>query len=660
MKTRLALWSTAIGIVMAGLVPAAAPGAPAPPAARAHAAAKCRGTKAAVGGNVKCLHIGDTCQKRHAREYLLADLVCTRTGRGGHRKLRLRHAGYAQARQGRVLELGRSGKPTFTQALWYFDQTIAHLPGVKVPRGAVGRDSSGTSALKSLYPFRDRLTKAQRKVLDAALQPVGAPLARFDPGATPARARAADVSGLTATLSEAVTRLRSHGVLFVHPIALYDLTGTVGKTELARTGARWLFKNKGNECAVMLAPKLLTQDIVGQRQTILHELMHCASGELVSSAAAWNAQPKFLDEGLPEWASYRVGLEWSGTVKSRGWWQAYLGDPSLSLFTRVYDAAGWWSLIEHEGADPFKLFPKLVAAGTSGNPLAVYAVARDAAGGDLVKSEWGPTLAQITAFGSRWDLKGPGETHRAEPDRGTVTNTSNPSVGAADEAGADQFKVDVQAEIVKVTGPKQGAGFFRDAGGTDWSLDSSTQKFCTEPNGCVCPDGTELPYPKINPGVAHVGFATEASVDTVTVDGQSIDSDPGCKGQLPGGITVYGQNDVVLARFRTGTCSAKAGFTAHATATGYTLDVTIKHFTGYKDVYTLDYGGTDPVFTVKGPGGPYSNTYHPPQYPPGGGAIAFNPKGSRMSLGFIEAFNPGGVDGVKLVGVMACRPPKSK
>jgi hypothetical protein len=654
MKTRLALWSVGVGIAMSVLVPASSP------AASAHAAANCRGTRAAVGGTVKCLHLGDTCQKRHAREYLLADLVCARTGRGRHRKLRLRRASYAQSRQGRVLDLGRSGKPTFTQALWYFDQTVVHLPGVKVPRGAVGNDSSGTGALKSLYAFRNRLTKAQRKVLDAAMQPVGAPLATFDPGATTARARAAEVSGLTATLSDAVQRLRNHGVRFVHPIALYDLAGNVPKHTLAETGARWLFKNQGNECAVMLAPKLLTQDIVGERQTIVHELMHCASGELVSSAAAWIAQPKFLDEGLPEWASYRVGLEWSATVKNRGWWPAYLNDPSLSLFTRTYDAAGWWSLIEHEGADPFALFPKLVAAGTSGNPLAVYAVARDAAGSDLVRSEWGPSLAQITAFGTRWDLKGPGETHRAEPDRGTVTNSSDPAVGAADEAGADQFKVDVQAEIVKLTGPRQGAGFFRDAGGTDWSLDSSTQKFCTEPNGCVCPDGTELTYPKIDKGEAHVGFATEASVDTVTVAGQSIDSDPGCKGQPPSGITVYGQDQAVLASFRTGTCSGKVGFTAHATGNGYTLDVTIKHFSGYKDIYSLDYGGTDPVFTVKGPGGPYSNRYAPPHPPPAGGAIAFNAKGSRMSLGFIEAFNAGGVDGVKLAGAMACRPPKSK
>jgi hypothetical protein len=457
-----------------------------------------------------------------------------------------------------------------------------------------------------------------------------------------------------------VQRLRDHGVLFVHPIALYDLTGTVGKTELARTGARWLFKNKGNECAVMLAPKLLTGDIVSERQTILHELMHCASGELVTTAKAWIAQPKFLDEGLPEWASYRVGLEWSATVTNRGWWPAYLKDPSLSLFTRTYDAAGWWSLVEHEGADPFAILPKLVAAGANGNPLAVYAAARDAAGGDLIKSEWGPTLAQITAFGTRWDLKGPGETNRSEPDRGTVTETSDPAVGAADEAGADEFKVDVQAEIVKVTGPTQGAGFFRDAGGTDWALDSSTQKFCTEPNGCVCPDGTELPYPKILKGEAHVGFATEASVDTVALSGQTIDSDPGCKGQLPSGITVYGQDHAVLASFRTGTCSAKVGFTAHAVANGYTLDVTIKHFTGYNDIYDLAYGGSDPVFTVKGGGGPYSNRYPPANPPPAGGAIAFNPKGSRMSLGFIEAFNPGGVDGVQLAGAMACRPPKSK
>lgn len=659
-----------VAVIVLGLaLPAsamAAPGAGSAPSQRAvlaqagapaaTTAAKCRGAQAVVGGAVKCVRVGDKCQKQDAAQYRVAGLVCARVGK----RLRLRRASPAQARGGEVVALNSKGKLTFKQAKWYFSQTVAHLPGVKVPRGAVGKDVSGTDAIKSLLLFAKRLTPAQRRVAYHAMAPSGRPLAKVDPAKLGTMAQAADVSGLSGMLSEAVLRLRQHGVLFKHPIAIYEIENRSG-TELAATGANWLFPNvHSNECAVHLEPNGLSKGIVSLRQTLLHELMHCASGELVPNKKAWLAQPKFLDEGLPEWAAYTVGLEWSGSVKNIGWWPKYLEDPSVSLFRRSYDAVGWWALVQHEGASPFSIFPALVHAGEGGSAQKVYATAVADGGGDLLEDDWGPTLAGIQAYGPRWDLNGPGETAREEPDRGVVSNDSDPVEGAAQAEGADEFKVDLQADEVLVTGPKDGQGFIRDAEGTDWVLDSDGERFCTDANACACPDGTPLDYPTIAPGEAHVGFATETNDDTTVITGSSTDDDPACAGKKPQGITVLGQDDVVVTNFLTGTCSVKGGvFTAHSTgAGGYTLDVKINSFGGYGQDYTLTFGGTSPTFTVTGGGGPYSNLYAPPQPPPSGGEIEFSPTGSRMGLGFIDAFNPSLSDSIALAGGISCKKPK--
>jgi hypothetical protein len=682
---RAVLWPVAIAIAVLGLlVPAgaiaaarngAAPGQTSlfgsvtPPA---QAAAKCRGAQAVVGGVVKCVRVGDKCQKRYARQYLVADLVCARVGKRGHKQLRLRKANYAEARQGRIIDIGSNGRLTLQQAKWYFDQTVAHLPGVKVPRGAVGRDSLGTDAIKSLDLYRNRLTAAQLKVLDAVIVPAGKPVAVVNPDGSIASThgpavrarRAIALSALSGTLSEAVMRLRQHGVFFKHPIAVSELTKKADPDDDGETVALWLFKKKngqprGSECSVELDPALLSRSIAEIRETLVHELMHCAAGEQVSSEQGWDAQPKFLDEGLPEWASYRVSLEWSGTVVQDGWWEDYLTNPEVGLFKRSYDAAGWWSLVEHEGTDPFKIFPQLVHAGATGSAGAVYNVVLNAGAGDQIKDDWGPTLAQIAAYGPRWDMNGPGEIMRPEPDRGAITESSSPAVGAAETNGADEFKADLQADIIVVTGPKHGNGFLRDSAGTDWVLTSDEQRFCTDPNGCFCPDGTQLDYPSMKDGEAHVGFSTQSGSDTVTVDGQSTDDDPACKGKTSSGIMVLdSQSAALLTTFTTGTCSVKGGhFKAHASAGGYTLDVTINAFSGYNHEYNLDYGSSDPRFVVTGGAGPYSNSYPIPNGVAVGG-ILFNAKGTRMSLGFQPAANSSLSAGIDLAGAIQCKRPK--
>lgn len=642
MRARLAF------VLLAGLVGMLAT-APAPAAAKAK---RCRGTEAYVGTGVRCLKPGTRCKRSLRADYRRAGFRCVRRRIHHHRRHVLRRLGQRALRDGRVLALGPSGRPTFRQALWNFDTTVAPLPGVRTPKGAVGRETSGTGAIKSLDAYSKRLSRGQRRVLRRILRPRGRPVVLGAPAAR--TAKNPPLGDTQKIVEDAVTRLNGHGITFKHQIALYTAPNH-DATEYAHTEAQWLEKS-GKYCAITFHPNGLNAGLSLRQRAAVHELMHCAMAELSKNKTAWDRIPKFLDEGIPEWAAYTVAKEWSGSLGGDDWWDTYLEKPYLPLFGREYDAVGWWSLVAHEGNNLFAQLPGYVQAGSGGSPQRVYNHALDVGGGQAIEGEWGPSLAGLDGL-PRWRLDGPLQPNRDEPNLGTVSNGGSPKVKAALKGGADEFKVDVQSEVVSVVGPKDGDGYFRDAEGTDHSLTGDAQRFCTEET-CVCPDGSELPYPSIPTGEAHIGFAATGAAGGAGIKGITIEE--ACKKPTIHGITVLGKNDVLLTRFTSGTCrvTKKGGFTAHARSGPWTLDVTIKAFSGYDQIYDLAFKSTDPQFVIDGPGGPYSNAYGPPVPPPAGGAIAFNPRGTTMGLGFIDTFNADLSNDVLPVGRMVCRKPR--
>ena len=646
MRGRLALLLLAGLVAAVALVPA--------PAATAKKAKHCRGTQAYVGGAVHCLKPGTRCKPKLHAAYKPAGFRCVRRRIHHHRRHVLRRLGPRAARQGRVIALGPSGRPTFKQALWNFDTTVAPLPGVKTPKGAVGHEQSGTGAIKSLDAYSKRLTRGQRRVLRRILRPHGRPVLIGDGSTAHAAAPPSPLGDMPTIVAEARDKLAAQGVVFKHTIAVY-FAPDHSATEYAHTEAQWIEKD-GKYCAITFHPSGLGVNLATKRREALHELMHCAMAELAKNKAAWDAIPKFLDEGIPEWAAYRVDQDWSGSIGADDWWPTYLEQPYLPLFGREYDAMGWWSLVAHEGNNLFAQLPAFVRAGGSGSPQRVYNKALSIGGGGAIEGDWGPSLAGLPGI-PRWRLDGPGQPDPDETNLGTVTDNSAPKVKAALKGGADEFKVDVQSEVVNVTGPKNGAGWFRDSDGEDHPLTGTVEHFCTEET-CVCPDGSTLDYPSIPRGESHLGFAATGAAGGAGISGKSLEV--ACAKPAIFGITVTDADNNVLARFKSGTCRTRKGtFTASAKDGAWSLDVRIGAFTDYKQLYTLQFNATDPVFTIDGPGGPYSNRFGPPMPPPGGGAIAFNPRGTIMGLGFIDTFNADLSHDVLPVGRMTCRRPRN-
>ena len=119
-----------------------------------------------------------------------------------------------------------------------------------------------------------------------------------------------------------------------------------------------------------------------------------------------------------------------------------------------------------------------------------------------------------------------------------------------------------------------------------------------------------------------------------------------------------------LVSFKSASCkkASKKGallkFIATAKAGGYKLTVNIYRLSN--DI-GLVYGGDGPAdFTVRGPGGSWTNLNRPPQAPPGGGAIKFNAKRTRLALGFSPAFDDGFSSSVGVGGALTCKYPKKK
>ncbi len=123
-------------------------------------------------------------------------------------------------------------------------------------------------------------------------------------------------------------------------------------------------------------------------------------------------------------------------------------------------------------------------------------------------------------------------------------------------------------------------------------------------------------------------------------------------------------NVTTLVSFKTAKCrkASRKGaflkFAADAKRGGWTLRVNV--FTRAREM-DLVYGSDGPAdFTVTGPGGTFTNLNRPPNAPPGGGAIVFNAKRTRMGLGFQPTFNEDLSGSVDVGGALKCKYPKKK
>jgi hypothetical protein len=615
-------------------------------------AQKCK--RAIVSGRRICLRTGDRCNKAFQDDYLAAGFSCKRG--------KLRKATLAELRDGQPLLLEKNGQLSLETALAAFDATIADLPGVEARKGEIGKLTDATMVVEELGTSIDQLSAKQRQVYERWTTPAPDAVLSDEPPAprAPAGRRAPptpqEVILADAYLDDALRVLRNHGYFPAHRVSLtlLDNQGTTKPNVVAYVSPADVPPGTSPTCNMFLTKKGRSQSAIDVRFTIAHEAAHCAQHAFYASQADQKRVPGWVKEGTAEWLGAKVTEELGVGAPSEVDWTAWLKDPANDLFTRSYDAIGFYAMLEQAGIDTWGRIKSVISAAAAGGSPPAFAAAI-AGAPEIFYSRWGPGLARDPALGPEWDYSGPfidPSRLKKVPIRDGTRRAS--TIQARGSAAA---QLEIKADVVTIAADKATRGLLRFEGEL-----RKLQKgaYCAKQGGCKCKTRTNLQIPKIG-ATTYFGFSDPAKSRTVTFQGRSLKDY--CKKPRPGpapctaraaaarrgaascpvpapGIQVFQGtepgNEQLVATFRIGDCTAGAGFTAISTDGAWRLEVGIQNFAGFGQTYNIPYGGPDPEVIIEGPGGTYSNTTWAPPGLPIAGAIDFDESGARMGLGFIE------------------------
>jgi hypothetical protein len=93
--------------------------------------------------------------------------------------------------------------------------------------------------------------------------------------------------------------------------------------------------------------------------TDAHEVFHCLEAQMAGSVRNFYHERDWLKEGAAEWVGGDLVRDDS---VARGWWDRYFATPEKPLFTRSYDAIGFFGHLAADVISPWKVFPAMFAA----------------------------------------------------------------------------------------------------------------------------------------------------------------------------------------------------------------------------------------------------------------------------------------------------------
>jgi hypothetical protein len=547
------------------------------------------------------------------------------------------------------------GSITPQLALQAFSRAYGPLPGVHTPPRPGGSAPEATLAMQLVARVWDRLTAAQQAAIDRDL---GAPHDASSPGVAQSA-----VQTLTPNpqLQAVVDRYNAlyRGKLPGAPPVTIKVFSASEKIPYPKPGydtlADALPLNAGGQwgvgapayCRVRVPPagRALNPRVLDV--VLAHEAFHCYEFVLMAN---WRERSAWIIEGMADWAALNVDPLPSSVSAAN--YREYLSTPETPLFSRSYDAVGFWGHAD-EVAGPGSLWAKIPAVLGAPDDPASFAAA-GATGSPFVET-WASAFWRFPDAGDAWQqtdplpisgIDFPGFDYH-------IVNDSSSLFSAPHAVSEFYLTADPEQPLVEVVTSegKLRVGLRK----KDFGV-GDTQWFCD--TKCECPSGessTIPPHERFGQSLA-LALTGGAFPGHGRVNYHSLDDY--CKPQPAKGLQILGKGHDVHATFTTGTCSVRKGqFHAFAKDGAWSIDVRIPHFGSYKDVYDLAVG-SNAGFVVKGPGGPYSNANPAPNHGPSFGQIRFYPNGTKMSLGFEYAWNASATNGVLPLGVMACTKPK--
>jgi hypothetical protein len=439
--------------------------------------------------------------------------------------------------------IGADGTIDLRTAQQAFALAATPLPGVQVPAGPVGVIGSASGAIRWIISYLDQLTPAQRQVVTGWLADLrtrpGVPVPR-KARATPLRAAAAagDLESLAALVGEAAD-------ILAQPDHLgrdlgEQITVSIGELSSGSLGGSATFDADGKHvgppvaCLLVFTPRLLGLSASAQLETVVHETFHCFAAALFPNLLTYyglRTGSAWVIEGAAEWAGDSIAGSDEGTPYH---WTEYLVEPGRPLFSRSYDALGYYAHLAESGHDPWRVLDDMLLTAASGGNAAAFTASLSAGNPATALDTWASGYARARHAGRAWDTTGPGITGD-EPD---VQLTAVPNGGGATVTAPtvanDIQQLDLTADITTFTVSGEVHGRLGPSSGNDILAGQLSGDWCTKAGGCTCPDGSPAggrDLPVLASGVAWLALTGALGSGAVAVTGRPLDDT--CKKQPP-------------------------------------------------------------------------------------------------------------------------------
>jgi hypothetical protein len=382
---------------------------------------------------------------------------------------------------------GTVSQPTALEA---FALSYGGLPGVRVPSGKRTAPVSGDLAFDWVAPYLPKLSAPLRRAIDHAMgftEPAnGAHATDYgDPGFTPNAPLTAEanhwklVYALPTFLGHYLSLQIVAGT--TSTIIHNEYTHTDAPADADSINAAGDRTTDGPICRIRITPTADHYDNLTISHILAHEVFHCEEFDLDPGLAHLGA---WATEGLAEWAAETL----EPTPGYLGVLEGYFTLPATPLFTRNYDAEGFWGRIQDSSPGLWQKIPSILG---ESSPQGQY----NAAGGSSLNflTSWGSSFFNVLTSGPDWS--------DSSPQPSSYHGPANVIPGSGELLAApyttSQYTIDATQPLERITvSPPGDALLGQKANRTNLT----GVLFCTgAASSCQCPPGDTGTVPPSEP-----------------------------------------------------------------------------------------------------------------------------------------------------------------
>jgi hypothetical protein len=421
-------------------------------------------------------------------------------------------------------EIGPNGQVSKSMALRAFSVAIGPLPGVSLPAGEAGDIRSGSAAVRWLHAHWSEITPAQRAAAVRLVPELG-----IGPGGTASPASFTQGDAVAKPIHPSSYYLeiaKSKAVLITaalggEPRLKLDLEVAEGAmqkdTSAAETsvvGADGGRSDTTSRCVIRVGPHGADQDEDIVNNILAHEVWHCFQGQVLG-VDAYATYPSWIIEGGAQW----VGDTIAPTLSPDRWWEEYLLDPGGRLFSREYDAIGFFAHLDEAKLDTWTRMIPILKKGADN----ATAFAESGATSDEFLDTWASGFFRQPNYGKAWDMKGPGlPPETAETPLMLAVDNGNEAKFDAPQYANSIAALSSTADVLVFS--VDGHVRLADPGTKQEYVVRGTSTFCTKSGGCECPDASFAGVPPTRLSADSVLAASSGPDATSgTVAGESLE-----------------------------------------------------------------------------------------------------------------------------------------